>query len=395
MEKTTKKLRILFNSNAIWSISGYGQQVSELLPKLRDAGYPVGLIAFYGLEGGIIDYNGITVYPRINHVYGSDAMRMHAEDFKADVVFSLQDIWVLDPNDLKAVKRWIPIVPVDHEPIPQAVYDRLKMAYRVVTYSKFGHEELMKQGMHSTYIPHTVDTSVYKPKHQKLVLKKQMGIPQDHFLFGMVAANKDNPPRKSFQEAIDAFKMFNDKHPKSSLYLHTYVDQPGGFPITQYATALGLRDKIFFPETYKMTYRCDKETMSNVYNTLDCLLAPSTSEGFCVPLIEAQACGVPVITNTFTAMKEMVLPNKTGFLVDVAYKRFSAIGSFIGIPDVKSIYEAMEKVYKADRLQMGKDAALHIQANYDTNKVVAEKWLPYLELLEQEIYGKVDNNPAK
>ena len=57
--------------------------------------------------------------------------------------------------------------------------------------------------------------------------KRKAGLPEDAFVMGMVAANKDNPPRKSFQEVMDAFVIFLKKYPNSVLYLHTYPDFPG------------------------------------------------------------------------------------------------------------------------------------------------------------------------
>ena len=66
---------------------------------------------------------------------------------------TLQDIFVLDPEKLKQYERWIPIVPIDHEPTHQQSLIDCGLAYRIVTYSKFSHEQLRKEGLHSTYIP--------------------------------------------------------------------------------------------------------------------------------------------------------------------------------------------------------------------------------------------------
>lgn len=385
-----KRLRILWNSNAPWSTSGYGQQTAELLPLIRDEGYPLASSNFFGQTGGKFLLDGVMQYPVINHTYGSDAMVHHARDFKADVVFALQDQWVLNPQDLQQVPRYIPVTPVDHDPITRGVLNNLRLAYRVVTYAKHGQKELARNGISSTYIPHTVNTEIFKPMNTP-ERKQQAGLPPDCYLVGMVAANKDNPPRKSFQEAIDAFKMFLEKEPKAILYIHSNPHFPGGFDFKSYADFIGIGNKLLMPDAYQMNFNIDKEAMSRIYNTFDVLLAPSISEGFGIPIIEAQSCGIPVITNNFTSMPELVKKGITGEIVDLikgpSGKRWSPQGSYMGIPDTLSLFDCMMKVYRADRDKMKKACREWIVANYDTKTVFKKKWIPYLELLEAEIYG--------
>ena len=378
-----RKLRILFNSNAPFAPSGYGQQMADLLPLIKEHA-DTAIVCFFGLEGGTIEWNGIKCYPKISDQWGSDAMVEHAKDFKPDCTISLQDIWTLNPEFLKQVKNWIPIVPIDHETVVPAVEQRLKMAYRIITYSQFGEQELEKIGIHSTYIPHTVDTTLFKKKDKNLI-RKQIGIPEDYFLFGMVAANKDNPPRKSFQQVLDAFNIFHKAHPKSAIYFHTLTDQNNGFPIERYAQFLGISKFVYKPNPYDMLYKITKDQMSNVYSSFDCLLAPSTNEGFGVPMVEAQSCEVPVIANNITAMPFNLIEGKTGYLTKVADKRFTPLNGYIGIPDVQSIYNCMEKVFKADRIKMGKEGRKFVKKNYDLNKVFNEKWLPFIKTLESEL----------
>lgn len=380
-----KKLRVFWNSNAPWSTSGYGQAMKDLLPLIRDEGYPLAISNFFGQQGGKFALDGILQYPVINHVYGSDAMVLHAKDFQADVTFSLQDSWVLNPEDLKNVTRYIPWLPVDHDPIPRIILERMKFAYRIITMSKFGQKQLQNNGLYSTYIPHTVDTDIFKPLDKKQ-RKKDSNLPEDSFIIGMVAANKDNPPRKSFQEAMDAFKMFLEREPKALLYIHTNPEFPGGFPLREYANFIGITDKVMFPDTYQLNFNIHKEQMNLIYNTFDVLLAPSRSEGFCVPLIEAQSCGVPVIANDFTAMSELVEVGKTGILTKVAYKAFSGMGSYMGVPDLNSIFNALVTIHKADRVKMGENARKAMVDNYDLKKVYKEKWSPFIAKLEKEVY---------
>jgi glycosyltransferase involved in cell wall biosynthesis len=384
----SKKLRIIFNSNIRFCISGYGTQMNEFMPLIRDEGYPLAEIDFYGLEGAILDIDGIKHYPKIADMWGGDALQMHGNDFKADVTITLQDIWVLDPNYMRQAKRLICYVPVDHEPIPPAILDRLRLCYRVIAPAPYAQRELLRVGIQSTYIPWTVDTEALHPMpDKKAEFRKALGIPADYFLFGMVAANKDNPPRKSFQEAMDAFKLFHDKHPKSAMYFHTMIDQQGGFPIRQYAQVLGINDVVFHPPPYDMLFKIKKADMAKVYNTFDCYLAPSLNEGFGVPIAEAESCGIPVITNNFTAMRDLVEDGVTGYKCDVAYKRFTPLASYVGVPDHKSIYEKMELIFNADREKMCKNCREFAVKNFDTKTVFRTKWRPFLSMLEQEIYG--------
>ncbi len=380
-----RKLRILHNSNAPWSTSGYGQQTQELLPLIRDAGYSIASSNFFGQQGGKFMLDGIMQYPVINHTYGSDSMVLHAKDFKADVVFSLQDIWVLNPQDLQQVTRWIPITPVDHDPVTPPVLQNLKFAYRIITYSQFGHDQLINNGLASDLIPHTVNTEIFKPMNTP-ERKQQAGLPADCYLVGMVAANKDNPPRKSFQEVLDAFKLFTEREPKALLYIHSNPQFPGGFDFKGYANYIGVGDRLLVPDVYEMTFNTDKSKMALIYNTFDVLLAPSVSEGFGIPIIEAQSCGVPVITTDFTAMSELVKDGETGYKVKVIRKYFSPQGSYMGQPDTKDIYDKMMLIKNADRGVMKKACRSFVEKRYDTKEIFKTKWLPYLERLENEVY---------
>lgn len=382
-----KKLRVMWSSNAIWSTSGYGTQIAETLPLIRDEGYPLACIDFFGLEGGSIMLDGIKHYPKIADMWGGDALIAHGSDFNTDITITLQDIWVLQIEHLKQTKRLICYVPVDHEPIPPAILERLQYCYRVISPSPYAERELLRNGIQSTYIPWTVNTEIFKPLDKKAELRKGIGIPEDFFVFGMVSANKDNPPRKCFQEAMDAFKLFHDKHPKSAIYFHTLIDQQGGFPIREYAKTLGINEFVYHPPAYDLLYRCGREDLVKIYNTFDCLLCPSRNEGFGVPIAEAQSCGVPAIVTDFTAMRDLVIEGVTGYKVKVLHKVFTPLCSYNCIPDTNSIYEKMELVFAADRVKMGEEARKFIIANFDTKTVFETKWKPFLRQLSIEIHG--------
>lgn len=49
----------------------------------------------------------------------------------------------------------------------------------------------------------------------------------------------------------------------------------------------------------------DEDVLVQLYNAADCLMAPSLYEGFGLTILEAMACGTPVITANVTAMPEV------------------------------------------------------------------------------------------
>ena len=187
---------------------------------------------------------------------------------------------------------------------------------------------------------------------------------------------------------MDAFVKFNKKHPKSGIYFNTLLRQNNGFNIEQYANFLGISDKIYHVQPYEQLFVIKRDDMPNIYSIFDCLLCPSTNEGFGVPIIEAQSCGVPVITNNFTAMPDLIKKDKTGFLCEPKYKRYTPLGTYIGETTTDEIYNNMEKVFSANREKMGKAGRKFMIDEFDAKKVFEEKWKPFLKKLEGEVYPK-------
>ncbi len=382
-----RRLRFLWNSNAIWVPSGYGVESRDLLVRFQADKWPMGHIAFTGLEGGLINIAGIPVYPKMGDVWGSDAMLFHSRHFQANVMFSMQDVWCLNPQFLQQIPHWIPYVPIDQEPVPQNVLDNLKFAYRIITFSKFGQKALIKAGFVSTLIPEGTDVNIMKPL-DRAQCRKELNIPEDKFVVGMVGANKENPPRKGWQQALEAFAEFHKSHPESIFFFETNQEAPGGFPIRLFAQKLGIQDSLYAIDPYMSVFHADSGVMAKMYNAFDVLLHPSLTEGFGLCVVEAQSCGTPVIVNNTCSMPELIVEGVTGEICDVGEKFFNNAGSYYAFPSVPSIVEKLEKIYKADREKMRKSAREHIVKNYNIDTIVKEQWIPYLENLQKDLFSK-------
>jgi glycosyltransferase involved in cell wall biosynthesis len=379
----TDKLKVIWSSNAPWASSGYSTQTRDLLKRFKDK-LDVAMSCFYGLEGGTIDWNGIKCYPKMAQTYGADACYFHQIDYGADCVVTFQDVWPLEANFLQKIKYWIPYAPIDFYPCPKHITDRLKMAYRVISMSRFGQKALEEKGIMSKLILEAVDTQIFQPR-DKNEMRKELGLPQDIFLFGMVAVNKDNPPRKQFQHVLDAFALFVKDHPKSGIYFQTLLQQDGGFPIQDYAEYLGILDKIYYAPPYPYLYKSGSEQMGKIYNAFDCTLLPSNSEGFGLPIIESQACGVPVITNNWCSMPELIKDGETGYLCEAGDKRWSPIGAYMVSPDRKSLRDKMELAFINGRVKLQDACRQFILNQYDLDKRVKEEWLPFFEEVKKDI----------
>ena len=385
-----RELRTIWNSNGIFTGSGYANFQRDLLSRLSKDGWPIAHIAFWGLEGSPVylkDYPDIKIYPKMNDAWGADGMVHHAKDFKADVVFAMQDVWPLNEEFLKQIKTFIPYTPIDKAPVPPGVLNKLRYANRIVTFSRFGQKELEKKGFTSTLIVEGTDTNIFKPM-DKAQARKELGLPQDIFLFVMVAANKENPPRKGFQEALEAFEMFNDKHPQSGILFQIQQPGPGGFPIKGFADHLGIADKMIFTQDYTAIWGGGSQFINKLYNASDALLHPSQTEGFGLTVIEAAATGIPAIVNNCTSMPEMIVDGKTGLICEHDKPRWTNDNSWVYPANVKSLYLKMEEMFMMvsnKRITLAQDCRDHIVKNYNIDTLFKEKWTPFMESLQKEL----------
>ncbi len=309
-------LKLLIHSNAAFVGSGYGQQTGLFSQLLKQAGHEVIVSAFFGIQGAELTANGIRHLPRGLDPWGNDVLPLHYETFKPDVLLTLIDIWVLRPEVLAKVPvtAW---TPVDHDPIPPAVAAALKQVAQPWAMSRFGEREMKRVGLSPDYVPHGVDTEAFHPI-DRADARQKLGVDEGAFFAVSVAANKGWPSRKSLDRLLKAWARFVERHPDSLLYLHTLPgDQQGGIDLVELAGFYGVPEKALrFPDVYRMLRGSYGPTELNLlYNAADVMVLPSAGGGFEIPLVEAQACGTPVVTTAFTAMAELVGPGY-GIVVD-------------------------------------------------------------------------------
>lgn len=315
----------------------------------------------------------------------------HFGSLKGGLVLTLQDVWILD-REMCSKMNCAAWVPVDHEPIPFGVANFFQASGAVpIAMSRFGEEQLKSVNLDPLYVPHGVDTNVFKPYDREKV-REEVGAPKDAFLIGMVAANKGRPSRKGFQQALQAFAIFREKHPEALMYLHTVTaaEYAQGEDILALAKALGVEQHIVTPPSYRMMYDPHPpDTMAQIYSSLDVLVNCSAGEGFGIPILEANACGIPSIVTNFTAMPEVSGP--AGWHVGFT-PQWTPGKAWWGIASVPEMVQALEVCYgqseeeKAARAQLARDHAL----KYDVRTVLEDHWLPALEA----VHARMERKPS-
>ena len=366
-------------------------QGQSLLPRLRALPEveDIGIFAWYGLQGGIWEWNGFKIYPMHRDVYGNDMYRAHAQDFKADVVITLIDIWVL--RDLAAQIapiQWWPWFPLDTEPASPFVLRSLKGASKKLVYSKWSQKLLANAGVEDTsYIPHGIETDKFKvlePNETRQQFRDYHFGADAEFVVTMVAANKGEDDRKAFGYQLQAFQRFAKDKPNVRLWMHTTPGMDSkGVDIGAMLHLLDISDKVRFPLPYQYAMGYPVDWMSALYNSSDVFLGATKAEGFGIPLIEAGACGIPVIATDFSAMSELV---RWGIKVPAIAKEWCPLHGWRAIPSVDHIHAALETLYeqwqtngKTWPMEQRLAVQDQIHAEFGWDAIVRDYWHPLIK----------------
>lgn len=370
--------KILIHSNAPWSPTGYGMQTALLLKQLSKLGHEVDVSAFFGVQGAKLDTNGHRILPPGSDPYGNDILLAHRDFYGHDIVIGLLDIWVLNPELLSIMDNFYNWTPVDHDPIPPAVQNTASFAAGIISMSEFGKKAFDKIGIKNTFIPHAIDTSkLYR--RDKQYVRKELGIGQDNFVIGMFMANKGSPSRKAFFEQLSAIKIFMDANSDAVLYLHTRIDGRGGEDLTRIIDLVGIdKSRVHaVPQYQYLTGMVGVDRMAELYTSCDVVMNATRGEGFGVPIIEAQACGVPVITTDFSAMPE----NNWSTILNTKPKAFlyTPQASMQALPDIEALNNALQVVYDDYRNnEEVVEALIEFTSRFDMDYVADNYWKPFL-----------------
>jgi len=338
----------------------------------------------------MMEWEGMPVYPRGLDVYSNDVIPAYAMDYgrptgQQAAVITLFDCWVFRGAGWDILERVASWVPIDHFPAPKPVLDWLaRPNVTPIAMSKFGLDAIHRADIEALYVPHAIDTNLFRPTDMvagsdgAVPARQWMGVPEDAYVIGMVSANKGKNDRKAFAEQFLAAGMFMQQHDDVWLYLHTEPSPAmDGLDLRALLAACGVpMERVKFVVSYSYRMGIPKEALAAIYGGMDVLLQTSRGEGFGLPAIEAQSCATPVIVSNATAQPELV---GDGWAVDVQPQWDQAQGCWFFTPLVPSIVDALGEAYARGRGRSEK--AREFALAYDADVVFDHYWRPALDIL--------------
>lgn len=382
-------MRILWASVAPFLNSGYGVQTAMTTPRLQAAGHDVAIAACQGQQNAVLQWPGprgpIPIFPpgQWQKKHFMDKVARHADEYEADVIFSHYDAWTLNQarmGDDAWHHPWVPWFPIDTDDVAKTVLNAVRglrgAAYRI-TQTRHGQAAMHSHGEQCAYIPAAYDQNIYYPRGRREA-RDEMGFDQDRFTAAVVAANsgtKDAPSRKCFPQIFEAWGWYvRDHDPDALLYVHAMPADH--LNLDQLAEEQRITNNVLFVDPYlHFCGMLGADAMSLIYSSADVLVNPAMGEGFGVPIIEAQACGTPVITGEWTSMGEV---NKTGHKIPktrAARYPMAGYGGDMYIPQSEAILDALLEA--REWTHQPEDVSARV-AEYEVVRVWDEHWTPIL-----------------
>jgi glycosyltransferase involved in cell wall biosynthesis len=220
------------------------------------------------------------------------------------VVVTCHDVInILYPDNLKGSVR----LPFVSDLLGRYSIESMEHADAIVAVSsetaKNIHQILNVETHRINVIPNAVDSLFYpRSEREAQKFRQQLNVPADTFCLLNVGGNH---PRKNITAILKALQLLKQRGFAVQLWKVSddFTDEDKHFIQANF-----LEDAIVY-----LGY-VDKSTLIDIYNAANVLVAPSLHEGFGITLLEAMACGTPVITSNTSAMPEVV--GDAGILVD-------------------------------------------------------------------------------
>ncbi len=212
-----------------------------------------------------------------------------------------------------------------------------------------------------------VDTKTFKPSQTGpgLLVKKGFASP-DSIVIGTVGRMQEV---KNPLLLADAFIRLTGLMPEKKEHLRLIMVGEGPIrqPVETTLTSAGVSSMAWLPGS--------RDDVPDLLRAMDVFILPSRAEGISNTLLEAMACGVPVVATRVGGNPELVEDGVTGFLVPAE--------------DVESMARAASEYVRDPEMRKrhGRAARLKVEREFSIDRMVANYMAVYDELLSGRTTG--------
>jgi glycosyltransferase involved in cell wall biosynthesis len=313
---TTKK-KLLWCGDIV-AMTGFARVTENVLERLRD-NYEIVVLGnnWWGDPTPLQEF--YKMYPSSNRFqqapFGEQRIREIVEREKPDVVFSINDMWIINEQykqiaDLHQQKKFkfVGYAPMDSYGWIGCLSDTANNWDGVISYTEFGAHEFIAGGIQKpvAVIPHGVTRGQFYPK-AKAEARKALGLKDDIFI---VFNGNRNQFRKRIDITIEAFAKFAKDKPDAQLYLHMGLKDQGWDVIPLFSRAMGREGldpngRIILTAQTEGPPNVEVDMLNNIYNAVDVGINTCKGEGWGLVNFEHAACRVAQVVPDHTSCKEI------------------------------------------------------------------------------------------
>jgi glycosyltransferase involved in cell wall biosynthesis len=380
------RMRILASGDSLKLNTGYGRLSRQILSQFASQGADVLQIAWGRQEPPervpIADAEGknigniAIVPPHTADQFATETLKNYIVGWKPHMLYMSNDYMVSEILYQRAIINsefqlpfWSQYGIIDGPYCASLGYkDIIASCDCPIVPSKYGLEQIKPINPNVMYIPHGVDRKVFYPlpEQERERIRESLGM-GGKFVFG--AVNR-NIWRKQFPILLFSYANLKHVHKLKDIALFINADPRDNFgnDIFRWAKVLNLTisnepdkpaDIMLHRGNVNFIITIDDNELARVYNSFHCLVSASMSEGFGLPTLEAQACGVPAIICDNTANTELVKGH--GWLYPTAKNAdgspvlvpptIAQVTYFYEMPDQAALEYSMLEAYNKDELR--------------------------------------------
>lgn len=150
----------------------------------------------------------------------------------------------------------------------------------------------------ATVIRHGIDTAAFRPPQDRRALRARLGLPQDAVLVGCYGRIRAQKGTGDFLQAI--LPLMRDRPQVTAVVMGRATEKHRAYLAELKRQAAPFGDRVLFPPEVPVAQVADW------YGALDLYVAPQRWEGFGLTVLEAMACGVPVVATRVGAFEELI-----------------------------------------------------------------------------------------